>query len=76
MATACILQVTFQGEGFTKPIVARFDTRHASVDGEAILLKSVDTHLGLTRALAAVRVRAVGTGHAWRDARDGHRGCQ
>jgi hypothetical protein len=53
MATACIPQVTFQGEGFAKPVVARFDTPHASADGGAILLKSVDTHLGLTKRLAA-----------------------
>ena len=52
MATACIPQVTFQGEGFARPVVARFDTPHASSDGGAILLKSVDTHLGLTKRLA------------------------
>ena len=52
MATACIPQVTFQGEGFAKPVVARFDTPHASSDGGAILLKSIDTHLGLTKRLA------------------------
>jgi len=56
MATACIPQVTFQGEGFTKPVVARFDTPHASADGGAILLKSVDTHLGLTKRLAGCLV--------------------
>ena len=56
MATACIPQVTFQGEGFAKPIVARFDTPHASSDGGAILLKSVDTHLGLTKRLAGCLV--------------------
>jgi hypothetical protein len=56
MATACIPQVTFQGEGFAKPIVARFDQPHASTDGGAILLKSVDTHLGLTRQLAGCLV--------------------
>jgi len=56
MATACIPQVTFQGEGFTKPVVARFDTPHASSDGGAILLKSVDTHLGLTKRLAGCLV--------------------
>jgi len=56
MATACIPQVTFQGEGFVKPVVARFDTPHASSDGGAILLKSVDTHLGLTKRLAGCLV--------------------
>ena len=56
MATACIPQVTFQGEGFAKSVVARFDTPHASPDGGAILLKSVDTHLGLTKRLAGCLV--------------------
>lgn len=56
MATDCIPQVTFQGEGFAKPVVARFDTPHASSDGGAILLKSVDTHLGLTKQLAGCLV--------------------
>src|SRR5919106_2896787 len=56
MATACITQVTFQGEGFAKPVVARFDQPHASSDGGAILLKSVDTHLGLTKRLAGCLV--------------------
>jgi len=58
MATACIPQVTFQGEGFAKAVVARFDTPHASSDGGAILLKSVDTHLGLTKRLAGCLVDA------------------
>jgi len=53
MATACIAQVTFQGEGFGKPVVARFDTPHASTDGGAILLKALDAQLDLTRRLAA-----------------------
>jgi Transposase DDE domain group 1 len=56
MATACIPQVTFQGEGFAQSVVARFDTPHASSDGGAILLKSVDTHLGLTQRLAGCLV--------------------
>ncbi len=56
MATACIPQVTFPGEGFAKPVVARFDTPCASSDGGAILLKSVDTHLGLTKRLAGCLV--------------------
>ncbi len=58
MATDCITQVTFQGDGFTKPVIARFDTPHASSDGGAILLKSVDTHLGLTKRLAGCLVDA------------------
>ena len=33
-------------------MVARFDTPHASSDGGAILLKGIDTQLGLTRRLA------------------------
>ncbi len=53
MATACIPQVTFHGEGFAKAVVARFDTPHASSDGGAILLKGIDTQLGLTKRLAA-----------------------
>ena len=53
MATACIPQVTFQGEGFAKAVVARFDTPHASSDGGAILLKGIDTQLGLTKRVAA-----------------------
>ena len=52
MATNCIAQVTFKFEGLGKPVVARFDTPHASSDGGAILLKGIDTQLGLTRRLA------------------------
>src|SRR5262245_31844727 len=52
MATECITEVTFRGDGFAKPVVACFDMPHASSDGGAILLKSVDTHLGLTKRLA------------------------
>src|SRR2546425_10535601 len=52
MATACITQVTFQGEGFAKPILARFDQPHASSDGGALLLKLVDDQLGLTTQVA------------------------
>src|SRR3990172_1607638 len=53
MATNCIAQVTFKFEGLGKPVVARFDTPHASSDGGAVLLKGIDTQLGLTRRLAA-----------------------
>jgi hypothetical protein len=53
MATACIPQLTFRGQGFSQAIVAKFDQAHASSDGGAILLKSVDTALGLSQRLAA-----------------------
>src|SRR5712691_7507814 len=53
MATDCIPQVTFQGDGFPKPIVARFDQPDASSDGGLVLVKALDTHLGLTARLAA-----------------------
>ncbi len=53
MATACIAQVTFQFEPKDKPVVVAFDTPDASSDGGLILLKGIDTHLGLTKRLAA-----------------------
>ncbi len=53
MATDCIAQVTFKGDGFEKPVVALFDMPHASSDGGAILLKGIDGQLGLTKRLAA-----------------------
>ena len=53
MATDCIPQVTFEGEGFPKPVVARFDLPDASSDGGLVLLKAVDSQLGLTTRLAA-----------------------
>src|SRR5437773_3958591 len=53
MATACIGQVTFQFEPKDKPVVVAFDTPDASSDGGLILLKGIDTHLGLTKRLAA-----------------------
>ncbi len=53
MATDCITQVTFQGDGFGKPVVARFDQPEASTDGGLVLLKALDTQLGLTARLAA-----------------------
>jgi len=53
MATDCITQVTFQGDGFAKPVVARFDQPQASTDGGLVLVKALDTHLGLTERLAA-----------------------
>ena len=52
MATDCITQVTFQGDGFPKPVVARFDLPDASADGGLVLVKALDTQLGLTRHLA------------------------
>jgi hypothetical protein len=53
MATDCIAQVTFGFEPEDKPVVALFDMPHASSDGGAILLKSLDTQLQLTKRLAA-----------------------
>jgi hypothetical protein len=53
MATPCIAQLTLEGEEFSKPVVARFDTPHSSSDGGAVLVKAVDGRLGLTRGLAA-----------------------
>ena len=43
MATACIPQVTFGFESKAKPVIAAFDMPHASADGGAVLLKSLDT---------------------------------
>ncbi len=54
MATDCIAQVAFKFEGLGKPVVARFDTPHASSGGGAILLKAIDTQFGLTRRLAKI----------------------
>ncbi|HZM84712.1 MAG TPA: IS1380 family transposase [Candidatus Limnocylindrales bacterium] len=53
MATDCITQVTFRGDGFAKPVVARFDQPDASTDGGLLLVKALDTQLGLTERLAA-----------------------
>src|SRR2546425_43594 len=53
MATPCIAQVTFKFEPKGKPLVAAFDMPHASSDGGALLLKGIDTQLGLTKRLAA-----------------------
>jgi len=53
MATDCITQVIFQGEGFAKSVVARFDLPDASTDGGLVLFKALDTELGLTQRLAA-----------------------
>jgi hypothetical protein len=53
MATACIPQVTFGFEPKGKPVVATFDLPHASSDGGAVLLKSLDTQVQLTKRLAA-----------------------
>jgi hypothetical protein len=53
MATACIAQLTFKGEQFPKPIVARFDTAQSSSDGGAVLVQALDGRLGLTARLAA-----------------------
>jgi hypothetical protein len=53
MATDCIAKVTFGFEPKGKPIVARFDVPHASSDGGAVLLKSLDTQLQLNKRVAA-----------------------
>jgi hypothetical protein len=53
MATDCIAQVAFRFEPKGKPVVARFDMPHASSDGGAVLLKSLDTQLQLTKRVAA-----------------------
>jgi hypothetical protein len=42
-------QVTFQGDGFAKPVVARFDRPDASTDGGLLLVKALDTQRGLAR---------------------------
>jgi hypothetical protein len=47
--------VSFQGDGFPKPVVARFDLPAASADGGLLLFKALDTELGLSRRLAACR---------------------
>lgn len=52
MATDCIAQVTFPGDEFVKPVVARFDLPHASTDGGLVLFKALDSGVGLTRRLA------------------------
>jgi len=53
MATDCIAQVTFNFDRKRQPVVAAFDAAHVSSDGGAILLKGIDTQLGLTTRLAA-----------------------
>jgi len=53
MATDCITQVIFQGDGFVKSVVARFDLPDVSTDGGLVLFKALDTELGLTERLAA-----------------------
>jgi hypothetical protein len=45
--------VTFESEGFTKPVIARFDQPDASSDGGLVLFKALDTQLGLTQRVAA-----------------------
>src|SRR5258708_7809939 len=52
MATECIAQVTFKFEPKSKPIVATFDTEHASAGGGAVLLKGIDSQPALTKRLA------------------------
>jgi Transposase DDE domain group 1 len=50
MATDCITQITF---GFDKLVVAKFDAKHSSSDGGAVLLKALDQQLGVTAAVAS-----------------------
>jgi len=54
MATPCIAQVTFKFEPKGKPLVAAFDTPHASSDGGALLLKGIDTQCGVDQAAGAL----------------------
>jgi hypothetical protein len=49
MATDCIPQLRFK---FDKRVVAKFDVRHASTDGGAVLLKALDDQLGVTATVA------------------------
>ena len=53
MATDCIPQFTFGFEPKGKPVVAAFDMPDTSTDGGAILLKSLDAQLQLTKRFAA-----------------------
>jgi len=52
MATDCIAQLTFRFQQNSKAVVAAFDMAHASSDGGAVLLKAIDSRLGLTERLA------------------------
>ena len=56
MATACIPQITFGFEPKGKPVVAAFDQPHASSDGGAVLLKSLDTPVAADQATGRVLV--------------------
>ncbi len=49
--------VLFSGV-FSKPIVAKFDERHGSSDGGAVLLKACDARLDLSRRIAACLIDA------------------
>ncbi|MBI3016253.1 MAG: IS1380 family transposase [Candidatus Tectomicrobia bacterium] len=53
MATDCIPQLTFRFQENSKPVVATFDMAHASSDGGAVLLKSLDARLKLTEQMAS-----------------------
>src|SRR5437879_7399274 len=53
MATACRAQVTFRFQPKGKPVVAAIDIPDASSDGGLVLLRGIDTQLGLTKRLAA-----------------------
>jgi hypothetical protein len=45
--------VTFEFQGLRQPVVARFDQAHASSDGGAVLLNTLDDRLEVTRRLTA-----------------------
>jgi hypothetical protein len=53
MATDCIAQVAFGFEPKGKPVVVLADMPDTSSDGGAVLLKSLDTQLQLTKRLGA-----------------------
>src|SRR2546426_9729671 len=53
MATDCITQVIFQGDGFVKSVVARFDLPDATSDGGLVRVNATYTELGLTQRLTA-----------------------
>ena len=53
MATDCIAQVTFGFEPKGKPVVVLCDMPDTSSDGGAVLLKSLDTQLQLTKRVTA-----------------------
>lgn len=53
MSAETITQCLLFPDLFSKPVVARFDQRHASSDAGAVLLRAADRTLGLVAALTA-----------------------